>query len=174
MELTIEITNYCPHTCNYCSTACTSEWSTADRLNYWDDIIESLEELRAKGTKIDLINLSGGEPLSHPDFWNILKLCKSYAPVRVYTNALDNIAFNSDVIKNFKIAANVVVEEGKETQIPIISKEIKFLKLTPAGRAKGKKVDFEITSSGHTCTECENPVWQANGKIVKAPCKKDY
>ena len=43
----------------------------------------------------------------------------------------------------------------------------------PTGRGKNiKPVDMKL--SGEDCANCNHKVLQANGKIVDAPCKKDY
>ena len=69
-EYTIEITTYCPHNCNYCSTNANINGIHID--------IEKIKQF-LKSNKIlatDRINISGGEPLSHPKFYEILQLCK--------------------------------------------------------------------------------------------------
>ena len=68
MEMTFEITNYCPHECIYCSSNATNDKNIAIYLAL-EDVKISIEKY---GFGVDKINISGGEPLSHPDFYNIL------------------------------------------------------------------------------------------------------
>lgn len=102
MELTIEITNYCENECDYCS----SNASKSGKYLSYDEIEKFIHE-NLKNV-IHRINISGGEPLSHPDFYKILLLCKKYTrSVWVYTNAIEKIIYNSDVIKEIKVESNV-------------------------------------------------------------------
>ena len=74
-EYTIEITQYCPHNCNYCSTNATENGMHID--------IETIKQFLYNYNSIlttDRINISGGEPLSHPKFYEILQLCKQLTP----------------------------------------------------------------------------------------------
>ena len=68
-EYTIEITQYCLHNCNYCSTN-----ATENGIHINIEIIKQfLKSNNILAT--DRINISGGEPLSHPKFYDILQLC---------------------------------------------------------------------------------------------------
>ena len=119
MEVTIEITSYCPNNCDYCSTNA-SEFGKI--ISYAD-----IEQFLKRVENIDRINISGGEPLSHPEFYNILLLCESYTNnVWVYTNALRKIIYNSDVVKEIEVHANVCLIPGREVYLPK-NVELKFI-----------------------------------------------
>jgi len=166
MEYTIDITTYCQHTCSYCSTNASVN---GEHLSL-DKIKDFLKEV----TLFDLINISGGEPLSHPQFWDILQYCKSRTKnVWVYTNALNQIRYNTDVIQEIKVEANVCLVPGKNAYIPKNADKVHLLKLVPQGRAKNMNT-ANIKLSGDDCVNCNHKVLQANGIIVNAPCKKTY
>jgi len=67
-EYTIEITSYCSHNCSYCSTKATENGVHIDI----ETIKQFLNSNKIKAT--DRINISGGEPLAHPKFYEILQL----------------------------------------------------------------------------------------------------
>jgi len=162
-EITIEITTYCMYECDYCSTK-------ADR--YGDHLDFKTIKKFIENKNADIINISGGEPLSHPEFYRILQLAKEYAgQVWVYTNAIENIRFNSDILKNgITCHANTIIREG-EINIPPADK-VHLLELQNHGRAENmKKVSYEV--SGKDCEECDHEVLQADGKIAR-PCSKCY
>lgn len=173
LEVTIEITSYCPHYCNYCST---NAGPKGKHLSY-ERILKFLESLE----DIDRINISGGEPLSHPKFYDILNLCyKITNDVRVYTNAIKHIIFNSDIIKEITIEANVCIAPGHIVWIPEKADKIHLLKLVHQGRAKNipeKEIvvshNFEMDCT-HDCKKCLNILLQADGQVVSSPCKKKY
>ncbi len=175
MELTVEITQFCDTEppCSYCSSNASKE---GKRLHF-NDISGFLNKYRDK--EITRINISGGEPLSHPDFYQILKYCEEFTEnVWVYTNALRRIKFNSDVINEIKIEANVCIVAGKSVYIPKNVDKVNLLKLVPQGRGHDI-VNPEISVSSnfvhaedHNCDECNHALLQSDGKIVESPCKK--
>lgn len=169
MEYTIEITEYCPHNCEYCSSDATPDGKPLD-------ISVIKEYLRLRNAKAgDRINISGGEPLSHPQFWEILQHCKSITTdVWVYTNALSQIRHNTSVTPEITVEANVCLVPGKPAYIPVNASKVHLLQLIPQGRAKGMKA-ANIHVSGNLrsgCQDCNNSVLMANGIIAEAPCKK--
>ncbi len=170
-EYTIEITSYCTYNCDYCSTNATKNGGFIDVK-----IIEKFL-MGSKVTQDDRINISGGEPLAHPQFYHILQMCKSLTPdVWVYTNELTQIRYNTDIIKEIKTEANVCLVPGKDVYIPKNADKVRLLQLIPQGRAKNMK-PANIHISGNCtnkCGECSNVVLQADGKVVDAPCKKNY
>jgi len=169
-EYTIEITNYCPHDCEYCSTN-----STSCEGVFLD--IEIIKEFLKDVTKYDRINISGGEPLAHPQFYEILCYCKSLSEdVWVYTNAIDKIRYNTDVVPEITVDANVCLMPGRQVYIPKNADTVHILQLVPQGRAKNMK-PATIHVSGNLCDKCNychHLVLQADGKTAKGPCKKDY
>ena len=175
IELTLEITSKCEHGCDYCSTNATPEGKNI----HFNDVSGFLNKYREQD--IQRINISGGEPLSHPDFYQILRYCEKFTEnVWVYTNALRQIKFNSDIIKEIKIEANVCIITGRSSYIPKNVDKVNLLKLVHQGRAKQLPKNPQIHVSGnfvtseHTCESCNHALLQANGKIVDSPCKKDY
>lgn len=127
----------------------------------------------------DRINISGGEPVAHPRFWDILQLCKSITKdVWVYTNAFENIRYNSTIIKELNCEANVCMVPGEDLYIPKTANKIHMLQLVPQGRAKGLlPARIQISNNAgdkESCKKCNHLVLQADGQIVKGPCKKNY
>lgn len=172
MELTIEITGFCPESCPYCS----SDASVNGRpLEY--QVIKSFID---KYPNINRINISGGEPLSHPRFYEILQYCKSKTEnVWVYTNALTQIRFNSDILKEIKIEANVCVVPGTYVYIPKNVDKINLLRLVHQGRGKNlPNVPVHVSHNfiidpTKNCESCDNLVLLSDGAIVSSPCKKE-
>jgi organic radical activating enzyme len=173
VEVTIEITQYCPYECDYCSTNASPE---GKHLSY-----KIIKDFLNNQKNITRINISGGEPLAHPDFYKILMFCYSITnDVRIYTNVIKHILFNSDIIKEIKVDANVCVVPGRKIYIPKNVNKVHLLKLVHHGRAKKLSKQEVIVSHNfgsdcsHKCEECKNILLQADGKIVESPCKKDY
>jgi len=166
-ELTLEITQYCPHNCNYCSSCADIHGS---HLSY--EIIRDFL-IKRPTTFYDIINISGGEPLAHPNFYQILMLAKENAKeVWVYSNVLDHIRFNADILPDgIECHANVILKPG--SQIPKAD-GVHFLQLINQGRAKDLLEGRKYHISGLNCKDCDHVVLQADGKIVSGPCKKKY
>ena len=172
MEYTIEITAYCPCWCSYCSTRASTD---GKHLGY-AYIKEFLESFDIKTE--DRINISGGEPLAHPDFYLILKLCEEYTKdVWVYTNALSKIRYNSSVVGDIRVEAKVCLVPGDKVYIPKNADKVHLLQLGPQGRAENME-PADIHVSGNCVNDCEScghrALLQADGRIVSAPCKKEY
>ncbi len=176
MEVTIEITNYCPNKCDYCSTHA----SRRGHLKVTQEEINIFLNKTSSENDITRINISGGEPLSHPDFYEILCLCKSYTKnVWVYTNAIKQIIYNTDIVKEIKVEANVCLTPGREVYIPENADKVHLLQLVKQGRAKDMvpaniKVSGNIPRNDCSCDNCKHLVLQANRKAVLGPCRKDY
>ncbi len=167
-EYTIEITTYCPHNCNYCSTNATKNGIHIDI----EIIKQFLNSNKIKAT--DRLNISGGEPLAHPKFWDILQMCKQITPdVWVYTNALTQIRYNTSVIEEIRVEANVCLTPGEDVYIPKNADKVHLLQLIPQGRANNMK-NINVSLSGCDCSSCNHKVLQAYCQIVEAPCKKKY
>lgn len=173
-EVTIEITQHCPEQCFYCS----SKTSTRGKHISLGTVGQFL--LALKGHKINRINISGGEPLSNPDFYPILQMCINIVgrdKVFVYTNAIQNIVYNTDVIREINVEANVCLHYG-DVYIPRSAKKVHLLKMIPQGFAKESDVPpLKISSNlnrPELCHSCNHLLLQADGKISDAPCKKSY
>lgn len=87
-EVTIEITGKCYNNCIYCSS-CSDKYNF--KLIHVSDVINIIEELKTLG--VTKVNLSGGEPLLHPDIISILRSFKdTNIDVAIYSSGIyDNI-----------------------------------------------------------------------------------
>jgi len=175
VEVTLEITQFCPFECDYCS----SNASVNGKHLPYETIRKFL--LSQKPNNITRINVSGGEPVAHPQFYDILQLCYTYTEdVRIYTNMIRHILFNSDIIDEVKTEANVCVVAGRTVFIPENVDTVHLLKLVHQGRAKNLPKTNIIVSNNfkgdcnHNCQNCQNILLQADGKTVDSPCKKEY
>lgn len=181
MEVTIEITQYCPHECPECSTNATPKGKHLSLGKIISFLDNQKNITRDNQTKITRINISGGEPLAHPDFYHIIQYCYTLCDdVRVYTNALRHIMFNSKIIKGIKIETNVCVVPGQKMYIPTVDEAdcVHLLKFVPHGRGKFIKTQNIVVSRNfwdpEHCNKCDHILLQADGQIVTAPCKKAY
>ena len=170
-EVTIEITQFCENDCPTCS----SEGSPQGRHLPTEAIREFLDRIKFT----DRINISGGEPLAHPDFYNIHKLCmEKTSNVWVYSNVIRNLIYNTHVIEEVRLEANVCVVPGREIYIPMNAHKVHLLKLVQQGRAKDyPEIDVSVSRNfwdPEYCEVCEHVVLQADGKIVQGPCRKKY
>jgi organic radical activating enzyme len=158
-ELTIELTNYCPNECKYCSSNTTSDWDEAEFIRV-SDVVNFLENKH-----YNRIILSGGEPLAHPRFYDILQIAKAYADdVAVYTNELTHVVYNAHVIDGIYVAANLTVNDS--------TRQVKVLKRVVQGRESTRpEVSFSGNYDGR-CSSCNSPVLLPSGKLVKSPCDK--
>ncbi|MBW2097159.1 MAG: radical SAM protein [Deltaproteobacteria bacterium] len=171
MEVTLEITQYCDHSCSYCSS---NAGPDGEHLSF-EEVKDWLDK-NVPHNKAERINISGGEPLANPSFYKILKYCESLCDdVRVYTNALKHIHYNADII-DIKVDAHIIPRPEKTFRIPKNVNEVHFLKLKPNGRAKKNHLDDHVnfSVSGSDCKSCDHILLQADGKTTKAPCKKNY
>jgi radical SAM protein with 4Fe4S-binding SPASM domain len=80
-ELCIEITGKCFMNCLHCSSSCTSFNQQELSFNKIKDILREAKKL---GTKI--IEFSGGEPLLHPQLFDLIYEAKKDFEVRLYTS----------------------------------------------------------------------------------------
>jgi organic radical activating enzyme len=169
VELTIEITNWCDNECDFCSSDATTE---GKHLPF-----EVIKDFLSKYNDIIRINISGGEPLAHPDFYKILRYCKMLTEnVWVYTNAIPNIAYNTHVLKEINVMANVCIVPGRKVYIPKGSFSTHILEFVPQGRGKDiPTVPTTVSGNlagGERCITCNQPTLMANGKVVTSPCRK--
>ena len=182
IELTIEITQRCPEGCDFCSSRATTD---SNVMLTEEDVMEIIESIdRQVGMEsIGRINISGGEPLSHPDFFAIKRLCDVMAGrenVYVYTNAITNLIYNTSVIENgVTIHANVVLIPGRTANIPKRADKVHLLKLIKQGRAENLDVedlDYHVSQNilEKECSGCSHILVQADGRVRIAPCKKEY
>lgn len=180
LEITIELTQYCTEDCDYCSTNATKDHDVYLSI---DDFLDIVREVRNSGREVFRINISGGEPLSHPGFLSFKQYCDQWIGrenVYVYTNAISNLIYNTSVLKNgISVHANVVLIPGRPAHIPRKADVVHLLKLVKQGRAKELDIpDLKFHVSGNIldeeCDKCNHLLIQADGKIMTAPCRKDY
>ncbi len=159
-EITFELTDFCEHQCKYCSS---------NTKIYYDDAvflpIQTIET-QLSGKSFDRIHLSGGEPLAHPQFYQIVRLCQKHtSDVVIHTNLLTHIIFNANVIDNIYIEANVSIS-------PDVNR-VNILKRIEQGKEKSRP---EVHFSGNwvnDCSNCQQPIVLPNGITVQSPCKKE-
>ena len=172
-EITIEITKYCKEGCAYCSTDASEVGAHLP--------VELVLAFLHDNKTATRINISGGEPLSHPGFWQILQACYDITyDVWVYTNAIRQLKFNADVLPGVAVEANVVVRPNEPLMIPTGVKKVHLLKLVPQGRGKDCEQlplivvshNFSYDDNEHDCLHCNHVYLNADGIMVESPCRK--
>ncbi len=160
IEKTLEITNYCPFKCKFCSTDITNNLNDAKYMSFTDVV----REVEGKG--YDRIIISGGEPMYHAQIGMILTICKVNAPdVMLLTNMITHIGYNPHVIDGIYV-------EGKLSVHPHTDK-ISILKRTNQGKeAKRPEVSFSRNWTGE-CLSCIHNTYKADGSQAGPPCKKN-
>ncbi|MBU0964733.1 radical SAM protein [Patescibacteria group bacterium] len=158
-EITIELTDYCPHRCMFCSSNTVDDELVAVWVSM--DIVR-----RVLGDRyFDRIILSGGEPLAHPEFYAILQECRKHTvDVVVYTNALTHIAYNAHVIDSLYVEATVTVLDSVN--------KLRLLKRVVQGRERTRP---EVSFSRNFTEDCQcsNSVVRPDGTISPTPCRKE-
>ena len=111
------------------------------------------------------IILSGGEPIAHPDFYKILELCKKHTQdVVVYSNAINHLIYNSNVIDGVYLETNITI-------LPEVDR-VHILRRVKQGR---EKVRPEVHLSKNflvSCSKCGHNVLRPDGTLSKTPCDK--
>jgi molybdenum cofactor biosynthesis enzyme MoaA len=160
-EITLELTDFCPHRCGFCSSD-----AGPDKATYLD-IEEARRILRDK--RYDKINISGGEPVAHQGFYEFLLLAESHlnenGVVVVYSNAIQAIAYNATVLPGgVRVICNLPVNDSVD--------EIHALRLIEQGRAKTGGPRFHASGNFRGCTGCDHRVVRPDGFVAASPCKK--
>jgi len=162
-EVTIEITDYCPNECAYCSSNAGPQGKLSLDMDEIDDFL---------GDEIyDRINISGGEPLAHPLFYQILKMCKNCVTPRtgfvaVYTNEFDCIMFNANIKAGVRVEANVPLLPNTD--------EVHVLKMVEQEyEAKRPDIHYSCNWNKENCGACSNKVLKPDGTIGNNPCTKN-
>lgn len=157
-EITFEITDYCPNKCKYCSSNAIHKKNESHYMCF-DHFLKLL------GTqKYDIIHLSGGEPLSNPDFYAILTTCYNHAKdVIVHTNALKHIAFNTNVIDNIYVEAYVTIADEVD--------KVHIVKRVKQGREMTRPEVHFSRNFTEQC-QCNHRIIKWDGTKVKSPCNK--
>ena len=156
--------------CDYCSSNSTID---GDHLNL-KKILRFIDSHKG----VSVINISGGEPLMHPNIGEIILYALEKAKeVCLQTNLVRWIRYNSHVVKEIRVEANVLPIAGRPCYIPQNVERVRFVKLIHQGRARDLPAQ-NITVSSNFCDErrcaaCDHPVLTADGRVVAAPCKKE-
>jgi len=99
---------------------------------------------------------------------------------QAYTNMIDVLLYNTDKVKDIEVEANVCAVGGRNIYLPkpIINVKTHLLKLVHQGRAKDLPEQDIVVSRNFWdishCDECDHILLQADGRVVKAPCLKEY
>lgn len=158
-ELTIEVTNYCPHSCPYCSSNSVDNRLEAEYID-----LDTVMQLLLAGGDYDRINISGGEPLAHPYFYDILDYCKGHTrDVVVYSNAITHLIYNQSVIDGVYLEANITV-------LPEVDK-VHLLRRVKQGK-ESNRPEVRLSRNFSEDCECEHLVVSPDGKTGKQPCNK--
>lgn len=160
-EITIELTDFCEAGCRFCSSNSQPNVRKATFIE-----IEIIRDILA-GKWFDHIVLSGGEPLAHPKFYEIHKLCEEHTDdVVVYSNLIRHRIYNAHVIDGVYLEAKLTVLEDLDA--------LNILKRIKQGRELDRpEVTFSGNFSGVKCARCDHRVVRPDGSISEAPCKKD-
>jgi hypothetical protein len=157
-EITLELTNYCPHTYKFCSSDSVEDYQKANFMPI-NMVLHIIGDYH-----FTTIHLSGGEPLAHPQFWHILRMCKRQADdVIIHTNALTHIIFNANVIDNIYVEANLTVS-------PDVDK-VHILKRAEQGREK-KRPEVHFSGNCPRDCNCNQIVYKPDGSSSPSPCRK--
>ena len=159
-EITFELTDFCPNHCKFCSSNVTDSFQDATFL-FMGTIKEILSD-----KQFEHIILSGGEPLSHPNFYNILQLCKEHSDdVVVYSNEITHLVYNLHVIDGVYLEANVT--PTSETD------KIHILRRVKQGKEKDRP-EVHFSRNHHEDCSCENHVVRPDGTVTRSPCDKYF
>jgi radical SAM protein with 4Fe4S-binding SPASM domain len=111
LKILFEITTKCNLNCNHCDASAIP--STGHDVPT-EEFLSLLERLHHHGTRD--VELTGGEPLLHPDFQEIFDFCvETFEKVVVTTNGL---LIDEDTVKKFAYHTNVVVQIRVDSSTP--------------------------------------------------------
>lgn len=86
-NLFIELTNQnCNLKCKHCYISFDPYKKIKDFISV-EEIKKAIEDV--KEYKVEMIYLTGGEPLLHPDFNSILRFCLKHKPVTIFSNGIN-------------------------------------------------------------------------------------
>ncbi len=158
-EITVELTNYCPHECKFCS-------SDGTKVREEATFITPQQVSDLLGDKIyEHIIISGGEPLSHPQFWEILQIIKQHTedPI-LYSNAIPHLIYNPHVLDGVYLEANITVTPETD--------KVHILRRVKQGREANRPEVRVSSNDPDKCVICDHRVIRCDGTIGKAPCDK--
>lgn len=114
--LNIEVTNYCNFNCSYC---CSKDLPKKHiELSVFESII-------SKFNNVEHISLQGeGEPLMHPDFFQIVEITKKYQP-NSKISIVSNGSFIGNYVKELAQSAIDVLHISIDTANPALFREVR-------------------------------------------------
>lgn len=176
-ERTIEILNLCPFGCSYCSSDSVSEMETGDYQELiFQQVCERLWEAKSDG--VELVHISGGEPMLHRDIgWIMLEARHLFGRgVILHTNLISQIGYNPNVCEGIRIHAYMTpdqideihilkrIEQGREARAPILAfREDHVVEPT---------VHCSANWRGECQEDCDHLVVKPDNTLVKGPCRK--
>ena len=157
-EITLEITDYCPNSCRFCSSDATTHKNNATFMSL-EIVKERLGDERYKH-----IIVSGGEPLSHPQFYEIWQECKKHTndPI-LYSNEITHLIYNPHVIDGVYLEANITITPETD--------KIHILRRVKQGREKDRPEVHLSRNFSEDCS-CGHRVIKPDGTITMTPCNK--
>ena len=160
-ELTLELTDCCPHECSFCSSLAGPDGGEFLPLEI------ALEKIRT--TDAEIIHISGGEPVEHPNWLVIFRAAKAKVGprnVRFMSNEFPWIAYNAHVLDGIRVEANLTIESGLD--------QINVLKRVSQGREATQPVVKLSRNHGDECSgDCGHKVVRPDGTVSPTPCRKD-
>jgi len=155
-EITFEFTNYCTHKCKFCSSNATDKYSQAKFIDF-TAIHQHLNQ------RYDRINISGGEPLAHPNFYTLYNMISKYTDdVVVYSNLIIHRRYNAHAIDGVYLEAAITVTN--ETDKVTVLRRVKQGKEAERPEVQRNCNDIECP--------CRHTVIRPDGTVGSTPCNK--
>lgn len=187
IERTIELTNYCPFNCSYCSTNCLTN-ETIETGDYHELVFNEVCKrlIEAKDDGVSIIHISGGEPTLCQDFgWMLLEARHHFGRgVVVHSNLIPQIAYNPNVLEGIDVHCYMTpkhvdhvhvlkrIAQGREARAPIARmSELDCERIT---RGEQPKVHCSANWRGECLKQCDHLVIRADNTVAPGPCKKDH
>jgi MoaA/NifB/PqqE/SkfB family radical SAM enzyme len=166
-EITFELTDFCEMDCKFCSSAAVKNGAIFLELNEIKRILMYNDRETAgikKNETYDRINLSGGEPLAHSQFYDIYKLCEQYTnDVVVYSNLITHRRYNAHAIDGVYLEADITVTPETDA--------IHVLKRVKQGR-EANRPEVSLSRNHEEDCSCDHKVVRPWGSINSTPCNK--
>ena len=168
-ERTIEITNYCPFGCSYCSSdslSTTQMGGGAGQMLSYEDVHMRLYEAKKDG--IELIHISGGEPMMNRYIGSILLDARELfgRGIILHTNLIPQIGYNPNVCEGVRIHAYMTPDQVDEVHI------LKRVKQGREARVPVPKVHCSSNWRVECQKGCDHLVIKPDNTVVKGPCRK--
>jgi organic radical activating enzyme len=161
-ERTIEVTSYCPFECSFCSSDATKDYDVATHMSF-DTFRWELEAAKEEG--IELIHLSGGEPLLHGEISYLLALLHEMFgwDYIIHTNMIPNLAYNPHVLPGVRVLTYLNVADSDEVHV---------LKRVLQGR-EARQPAVHCSRNWRENCACDHVVVRPDGTHTRAPCRKE-